>query len=237
MLATRLARHQNGQGGSGYMFNFLLARWRFKRAFTPEGEEFLYRKNSRAPAYRVSREERETILRTFTRKYWKYYLTLMGASLAGLISIIALIIFFYDDVPQDVAPILGYGFALILFIAVLLIDRRLYAQPLEAIEKREPVLPARSWRQANDDRMKNMSWPTLIIVSLVIFGFAWLTFPQGDFEMWWPIAWTLYFGFAAFNWGKAILRKLKAMKAGHPQKPRLLKRVGPARTLSDVARP
>jgi peptidoglycan/LPS O-acetylase OafA/YrhL len=195
------------------MFNYLLARWRFKRAFKPAGEEFLYRKNSRAPAYRVSREERETFLRTFRRKYWKYHLTLMGAFLAALVAIIALIMFLFDDVPEEVGAALGYGFAAILLVAILLVDRRLYAQPLEALGNREPALPARSWRQANDDRMKSMSWPILIVMSLIIFAFAWLTFPQGDFEIWWPIIWALYFGVAGFNWGRAILRKLEATKA------------------------
>jgi hypothetical protein len=195
------------------MFSYLLTRWRFKRAFKPEGEEFLYRKNFRAPAYRVSREERETFLRTFTRKYWKYHLALMGAWLAALIGIIVLIIFLWDDAPEEVAAALGYGFAAILLVAILFIDRRLFAQPLEALGNREPALPARTWRQANDDRMKSMSWPTLIIMALVVFGFAWLTFPRGDFEIWWPIIWALYFGVAGFNWGRAILRKLEVTKA------------------------
>ena len=195
------------------MFSYLLARWRFKRAFKPMGEDFLYRTNSRAPAYRVSREEREAFLRTFTRKYWKYHLTLIGAYLATLNAIIAIILFLSDDESEEVWAELGYGSAAILLVAILFIDRRLYGQPLEALGNRVPDLPARSWCQAHDDRIKNMSWPTLIIMSLVIFGFAWLTFPQGNFEMWWPIVWVLYFGVAGLNWGRAILRKLQAAKA------------------------
>jgi hypothetical protein len=137
----------------------------------------------------------------------------MGAFLAALIAIIVLIMFLFDDVPEEVGAALGYGFAAILLLAVLLIDRRLYSQPLEALRNREPDLPARTWRQANDARMKSMSWSILIIMSLVIFGFAWLTFPRGDFEIWWPIIWALYFGVAGFNWGRAILRKLETTKA------------------------
>lgn len=194
------------------MFSYLIARWRFKRAFAVDGEAFLYRKNPRAAAYRVSQDERQILLRTFRRKYWKYHLTLLGVYLTALIATIIAIMFLWNDVPDLAVEVLGYGSAALLLIAVLLIDRRLYALPLETLRDRQPALPARSWRQVNSDRMKTMSWSVLAIWSVVIIAFAWLTFPRGNFELWWPIVWALYFGFAIFSCGKAISGKLRTDK-------------------------
>jgi len=136
----------------------------------------------------------------------------MGAFIGILIAIIFLMTLLWDDAPKEVMTWLGYGFAAMLLVPLLLIDRLLFAQPLKALGNREPVLPARSWRQANADRRKNMSWPVLIIWSLVLIGLAWLTFPRADFELWWPIIWTLYFCIAGFNCSRAVLHKLKATK-------------------------
>lgn len=193
------------------MFGYLLANWRFKRAFTPDGDAFLYRKNPRAPAYRVSPDERTSFVRTFKRQYWKYHLALWGVLLAAASFDVFLML--YVGIPEKGAAALGYGIVAILFVAFWLIDRRLYSQPMQALASREAVLPARSWRQANAERMTSMSWPTLIIVSLILVAFAWITVPRGDFGIWWPVLWILYFGGAGFNWGRAMLRKYKAARA------------------------
>lgn len=196
------------------MFSYWLTKWRFLRAFEPDGQNFLYRRNRRSAPVFVTAAERIGFVKNFRRLYWKQVAYLWGGIFIWIGCLVAAAIIF--DLSEAIVSIFTYASVFGLFIVILLNQRRIFDDPQRQLAGRAPVALPRTSREVLIERVSKLSWTSLTIRGIILLTLAGVTFPHSGAPIWWPFAWTGYFGLCFFllarnGWTKA---KLKPENAG-----------------------
>jgi hypothetical protein len=152
---------------------------RFAAQFRRADDGYTYRKYGTGEAFRVSADERDRFVSTFRRR--------MRWSMWGLIALLFIVIpvclasGVLGDTPSFVSMCLLIG---PFVVALLLIQRRLWAAPATALARRTPIAGALNRDDLRRSGFRRLKWSTLGF-ALVMIGFMILRFHtnrEGWFE-------------------------------------------------------
>ena len=175
--------------------------------FEASDDGFLYRRNSRSAAVLVTREERDTFLREFRSRYWKYQLCLWGAVIGLMLLAVGLSPYF--GAPKAIGTATGYLIVITLALYFFFIQRHLFSAPDRSLVGRMPAKPARTRHDVRMEQIGKASWRSHIATGIVFAGIAWLTFPEHFQTRWITIVWASYFSLFFGLWGRNIWQKFQ----------------------------
>lgn len=129
----------------------------FAGQFDRNGDDWLYRRDLRGPAYLVTDEERRSFIADFER--WRDWLLLILLGGGMLVVTLALLVQLDPPFPRWTTGAVGGG-----ALAALIMGFFLYAwrKPERSLAARTPVEPARSWAQAARIRLSRTPWSVLL---------------------------------------------------------------------------
>ncbi len=192
------------------MLSYFLTRWRLTRLFEPHDGGYLFRRRQTAEAVQVTSEERSKILRRFRSAYWKSHAVLWLVWFLGIgiaIGISALV-----DAPESAATTIGYTSAIILLIALLYLDKRVFDVATSTVAGNQVLKPDRKWSQVRDEQLKKGTWWRLVWGGPVLGLIGWITFPSYSAAAWVWILWISYFGTCLSIWFLNVRRKFQLQR-------------------------
>lgn len=146
-------------GGSSSFARVVAA---FTDQFEQDGAGFLYRRNMRGPAYRVSPAERDTFVANFSRSYRRFFWATMGGTIAVIPAAFATAI--WSGISPDTAsPLLISGLIVLLIVPFYLAMRRIYDTPSRTLAGQTPVSGALSKTARRDLLFSRVTWGNLAI--------------------------------------------------------------------------
>lgn len=193
------------------MLSYFLTRWRLTRLFEPDEGGYLFRRSPTAEAVRVTPEERANIFRRFKSAYWKSHAVLWLCWFLGIVAALGIVVLV--DAPESAAVAIGYSSAIILLIALLYLDKRVFDAAASAVAGHSAVKPARRWSQLRDERLEKATWWRLAWGGPFFGLIAWATFPSAATAGWVWILWIAYFGLFYGLWIYNIWRKLQLQRS------------------------
>ena len=168
-------------------------------------DKYLFRRRPTAEAVRVTAEERREIFRRFRSAYWKSHAVLWGISIAAitLAATVAVLL----EAPDDASTIIDYGFAVLLLVGFLYVDRRVFDEAADAVADRPAAKPPRRWSDIQTEHLQKAPWWRILAGGAFLGILAVLTFPVTYSSTWAAVAWFCYFGFCLVMWLRNIRRK------------------------------
>jgi hypothetical protein len=136
----------------------------FADQFEPDGDHFLYRRNSRDAPVRVTGAEREAFIADFNRAWRRMMVGLMAALMVVAAGFVAFDLETHRDPPEPALTI-----AIVALILVMLVfHRRAWNAPARALERRPERGRERSRGEMRRLMMERMTWRTLAGMTLVL---------------------------------------------------------------------
>jgi hypothetical protein len=118
------------------------------------------------------------------------------------------------NAPEGFAVAVGYSSAIILLIALLYLDKRVFDRAATAVAGHRVAKPARRWSELRDERLGKATWWRLLWGGPVFGLIAWATFPSPSAAGWVWILWISYFGLFFGLWSFNIWRKVQLQRQG-----------------------
>jgi hypothetical protein len=137
--------------------NFDRVREMFAKQFEADGDDFLYRKNSKGAAFRVTATERDAFIATYNRSLSWMNWGLLGGTTALAAAVIAWAIIMRQDAIEPPLYV-GLGLLVTLF---MLGWYRLWNAPARALAARSVVAPERSRDEFRRIAMQRLTWSRL----------------------------------------------------------------------------
>jgi O-antigen/teichoic acid export membrane protein len=162
----------------------------FADQFEHDGREFLYRKNQKGPAIRVSEQERDTFVAAYNRRL-KYA---FWAIIPATIVLILLLAWLFPDVDSAAGIIAIWVGLVAILLPFVVVHRLAWHAPSRELQRRTPESDALTKEEARKLAFSKITYGQLIFVALFGVGLIWKMSGEAGLFHGWGAVWSLFGG-------------------------------------------
>jgi len=135
------------------------ARKLFADQFQPDGADFLYRRNMRGSAYRVSRAERDALIAAYDRAFRRFIWGTVAGTLVLLFALIAITTWLgFEPDRNGTSPLVILAICVPVMLLAVVFNRYTYGAPARLLSGRTPVTEALSEEAKRKLTFGRMTW-------------------------------------------------------------------------------